>query len=82
MNKRRGKFYVSTSLLHSDDFWIVLAEMKFIPARVEQLYDRDAFEYVGLSHLFREVPQGEITPEYEIIICKEGAVISVKAVEL
>ena len=82
MNRRLGKFTVSDELVHSDSFSQVLANMTFIPTRVELRYDLSGFEYIGLSHLFREVPLGEMVPEYRISVTEIGRESSVSVEEI
>ena len=82
VGRKLGKFTVSEELFHSEEFSRVLAFMTFVPARVEARYDIAGFEYIGLSHLFREVPLGEVTPEYRITVSREDDIIIVEAEEI
>jgi len=73
MNSRRGKFYVTLSVIETteDEFRGILALLGFIPTRVEALYHEGAFEYIGISPLFDEVETGCLIPTYLIIIHKD-----------
>lgn len=52
-----GKFYVSRDAVMSPRFHAVLAEMEFVPLRVECLFLGDKFEYIGLSKFFDETDE-------------------------
>ena len=66
---RVGKFYV---YMQNEEQYLktskALWTMKFVPFRVEYLFIENRFEFVGYSPRFDEVPLGEITPTYKIII--------------
>ena len=83
VTRRQGKFYISRDLVLDGRAWPILAEIKFVPFRVEYLMEFDAFEYIGLSPLFREIPIGRQSPEYriEVTTCDDGSV-TVKAKEI
>ena len=65
---RMGKFYASTDMVADKDAHELFGLLKFIPYRVEFLMYITKFEYIGTSPLFREVGDGEKTPEYDIQI--------------
>lgn len=82
--KRAGKFYITQELIESNITEIeeVFSLLRFVPFRVEFLYP-NRFEYIGTSHLFREIEQGEVPPEYILIIIKsEDNKITLKVEEL
>lgn len=70
---RIGRFYISKD--HFIDGYAKMADvfckMKFVPTRAEFLWDRGAFEYIGYSFLFEEVPEHGIAPEYSLIITED-----------
>jgi hypothetical protein len=51
----------------------VLGFLRFIPFRAEFLYDQYGVEAMGLSPLFRDVPEGEITPSYRLTMRHDDA---------
>ena len=68
MEKRYGKFTVTQEVVENNpEEWArTLAEMQFVPLRVERMYSNYGFEYIGYSPLFDEVEEGMIPPEYRI----------------
>lgn len=68
--KRIGRFYVASAVVEEtpEMFAEMLSLLKLIPVRVEHLWHRNAFEYVAISERFREVPNAEMIPEYNIKI--------------
>ena len=46
--------------------------MQFVPFRVEMIYSRDKFEYIGTSPMFDQVEPGCIEPEYDFLIYDLG----------
>lgn len=69
--KRLGQFWVSKHLVESEDdneIAKVLALLGFVPVRVAYFWEREAYQYLGWSPMFREVETNEQTPEYQIII--------------
>ena len=72
MKKRIGKFYIDRHIY--DDMECVYGLFKhlmFIPYRVEFHYDKNQFMLIGLSDLFSIVKEGELYPEYKVIITFE-----------
>lgn len=86
MDNRIGKFYISAPLIddYNDGLVATLAIMGFIPTRVEAVWHRRKFEYIGISHMFREVPEGDEMPEYvvEVHTDENGIVDSVEVEEI
>ena len=74
MNNRVGKFKMSHRLLRADLDNIRWVLSHFVIVRAESLYYDDTIEYVAYSELFDEIPEGEIIPEYEIIIGEDKSV--------
>lgn len=68
MHKKRryGCFYLHRLTIEDEPGFVteVLAEMKFLPLRVESHYDRDAILYFGMSPRFDEINLGTVVPEY------------------
>jgi len=55
--------------------------MRFIPIRVEFIYHRKEFEYIGFSTLFEEREEGSEAPEYTIVSeTKHNEVVNVRAI--
>ena len=71
VDNKIGKFYASTELVSSGKIFPVLVLMKFVPLRVECIWHKDMFEYIGISYLFSPVKLGTETPEYIIRITTE-----------
>jgi len=42
--------------------------IEIVPLRVEHLYHTDAFEIIGDSPMFDETKEGDIAPEYIVIV--------------
>ena len=69
MNGRRvGRLLLNHQSVMTGEMIPALIEMQFIPLRVESLVQFDAFEYIGISPMFEEIPIGAIAPEYEIAV--------------
>lgn len=68
MKRTYGKVRVSGRMIdeNPDTVARVFAKLGAVILRCEYLYHRDAFEYQLDSPRFREVPPGEIPPEYRI----------------
>lgn len=75
-NKRKelkmkiGKFKIIEMLVRDSPELVfeVLADMKFVPTRVEHLWYPPVFLMEGISEKFEELEEGEKIPLYEIII--------------
>jgi len=65
-----GKFYITSDIISSESgieyVQKILALMQFVPTRVEFIYHKDVFEYIGLSPLFEDWPLSCEIPEYRI----------------
>ena len=70
MNKRRGKILVASCYYYRKPELLqkALAEIKFLPLRVEMLAIRDCFELYGCSPEFDELGEGMVIPEYYMTI--------------
>ena len=83
---RIGKFYVHYNLVESGKVAPALAFMEFVPLRVECIGYYRKYEYIGLSPLFDETPEGQMAPEYEIIVndmAEDGKIsVGVRKLEL
>lgn len=66
--RRYGRFYIDRFIIdeHPEFVALMLAQIEFLPLRVECQFDRDQIMYSGASPLFEEIDLGMITPEYEI----------------
>lgn len=91
--RRYGKFRIANDTVNSqqsmDEMVKILALMSFVPFRVECMYYPPEFKYEGYSTLFREVKEGEMMPEYTIIIdnkydeeTKTSSIVKVTAEEI
>lgn len=82
---RLGRFQVMIAMMENPSGLMeleqVLGKMKFVPVRVECRYENQAFDYIGHSHLFDELQEGIMIPEYAIETSKDkdGWVVSVHA---
>ncbi len=83
MKSRIGKFKVSQNIIENEDAPRIFAAFGFVPMRVEHHYHNGTFEMIGLSHLFDEVDEGYVAPEYDVTITvHEDLSISVEATRL
>ncbi len=64
LRRRLGRFKIATAMLE-DDSSAVLAIMEgCIVTRCEHRWDTDIFDYTAVNWQFREIAQGEMSPEY------------------
>ena len=54
------------SSLHLRQLEAMLCKLRFVPTRVEYLWAKGKFEYVGLSPFFDELDDGSLCPTYLI----------------
>lgn len=73
METRFGRFNVDTHIVedHPEEFAGVLAQMSFVPMKVERTYSNWSFEYIGWSPMFAEVEQGMMCPDYKLVLEKD-----------
>ena len=67
-DKRLGKFYLPVKTIEAGGMAEVFSGLGFVPYRVECQYHIMQFEYIGTSHAFEILKEGNEAPEYEIII--------------
>jgi hypothetical protein len=73
MDKRRiGRFAMSLELVERDPDTARAIMGRCIVVRCEMMYEHQTLKYIALSPDFDEVPYGEITPEYRVIISDGG----------
>jgi hypothetical protein len=78
MDKRIGRFALRLELVERDQETARAIMGRCIVVRCEMMYQHDTLEYIALSPDFDEVPQGMITPEYDVIISEGGKRIEFK----
>lgn len=78
MNKRIGRFAMSTQLVERDPETARAIMGRCIVVRCEMMYAYNTLEYMALSPDFDEVHQGDIVPEYNVIISESGKRIEFK----
>lgn len=78
MDKRIGRFAMSRQIVERDPKTARAIMGRCIVVRCEMMYAHDTLEYVALSPDFDEVPNGVITPEYDVIISEGGKRIEFK----
>lgn len=77
-NKRRiGKFFVDFSIVERREIFPVLIKMEFVPMRVEALFFKRQFEYIGSSPFFDKLKEGVEVPLYDIIVNDLGSELKV-----
>ena len=84
MKERIGKFYISIDSIvnQKEGLAKTLSIMDFIPVRVEFIYHKKEFEYIGFSVLFEELEEGSEAPEYIIVTeTKHNEVVNVRAIK-
>lgn len=75
---RVGRFALSRDIVHHDPDTARAIMGRCIIVKCEMMYVRDGFEYIALSPDFDEVPEGEITPDYDVVISEGGQRIEFK----
>ena len=78
MNRRIGRFAMSRVLVERDPETARAVMGKCVVVRCEMMYAHDTLEYMALSPEFDEVPEGMISPEYDVIISEGGQRIEFK----
>ena len=78
MNKRIGRFVLSLQLTEQYPATARAIMGRCIVVRCEMMYVHDTLEYIALSPDFDEVPNGNIVPEYDVIISEGGNSIEFK----
>lgn len=74
---RVGCFYVADQMVYDSAFARVLAQLGFVPMRVEHLAYTKRYLYIGLSFMFNPITMGNPIPEYDVIIDESGPNINV-----
>lgn len=74
-SRRIGRFEVSGRCVNDtlEELQQILAYMKFVPLRVEFLFHKDVFDYIGISPLFENVEEGDVIPKYQLRISQNAA---------
>ena len=78
MDRRIGRFAMSAQLVKRDPETARAVMGRCIVVRCEMMFEHDTLEYIALSPDFDEVPQGNIAPEYDVIISDGGKSIEFK----
>ncbi len=84
-DKQRGRFFVTNIMVqdHPEQVAKILSMMEFVPCRVEHLWDRRQFEYIGISSLFEETPDQIMTPTYQLRMFDEkGELVKVEVTKV
>lgn len=68
MHRKIGRFQIPNDIIHNDPKLAQRIMARCIVVRAEQLWERDAIEYVALSNSFEDVPANCVTPDYHIEI--------------
>ncbi len=68
LDQRLGKFIISLDLIRREPNAVQKIMGECIPVRAETMYIGNVIEYVAISKHFREIPLGEIVPEYCVIL--------------
>ena len=69
MNSRQlGNIKISKELIDKtpDKIAEILAALNFVAVRAELHYSSDFINYTGISSRFREIPMGEVIPDYAV----------------
>lgn len=72
-HRNLGKFFITPELIDEDPE--MLARLLFSQIVVVEAhfnYSMMAFEYTGVSKLFKEVPVGVVAPRYNIMFIRDG----------
>jgi hypothetical protein len=64
---RRGRFTISFNAMKHDRDLILQVMQGLIVIRCECRFDRQHFEYVATGVVFREVREGEVVPDYDLL---------------
>jgi hypothetical protein len=77
--KRIGRFFATHAIVYSEAMPKILAKMEFVPLRVEYMEYMRRFEFIGLSPMFEEKPDGYVPKTYTMTITEalddEGSMI-------
>jgi len=63
-NRRFGRFTIPCKWIHQSQPVAQLVMSKVIVVRAQHLFELDLIEYFAYSEMFREVSEGEVTPDY------------------
>lgn len=66
IRKRKGRFVIDWRIIEEHPETVLALMSKVIVVRAELMAHSMQVEYAGNSELFREVPEGETAPFYEI----------------
>ncbi|MCW7552117.1 hypothetical protein NX722_05550 [Endozoicomonas gorgoniicola] len=69
MDKRNlGAFEIPIEFVEKEPEQLarIFGLMTFVPVRVECLWHKSVFEYIGLSPKFKEVPEGATARKYQL----------------
>ena len=78
-----GAFEILSKLVEENPEFVaaILKELQFVPVRVECIWYKSKFEYVGLSPKFKRLNEGEKHPQYKIKITEgESGITAVEAI--
>jgi len=83
LEKHKGRFYIANPILAYDIDIMREIMQRVVIVRAETLHMNDTIEYYAYSDHFDELEQGEVIPEYEVIIhsTEEGRTIEFKRKE-
>ena len=84
ISKRKCRLIIVHIAVRLSNFADMLAEMRFIPLKVEMLCSPKGFEYTGLSRLFDEIEDGDAIPIYKLNVGLDDGyqIVSVDAEKL
>lgn len=67
-SRRLGKFTIPRDIIEDTPALAQEILSTVIVVRAEMLWDRDALEYIGISHSFESLPCGARAPWYDYIM--------------
>lgn len=72
MNRKYGHFLISRSLISEEPTLVKRILSQCIVLRAEMLWETNSVEYFAHCHLFKELSEAEVVPEYSWQVFEDG----------
>jgi len=83
--RQLGRFKLDYQLIKANPMRVarIFSYMQCIPIRAEMMFDSMAIEYTAIAECFKEVPEGQKIPEYELRFTEDDGILTeVKAISV